>query len=94
MPDYKALAGDRLDNLPGVTGIGDVIATALLHEKESIEGIYKDIDSLKTIPLRGIDRIVGIISTNKEQAYLMKSSLQSFVMWRSLLIWINVLIPF
>ena len=72
MPDYKALAGDRLDNLPGVPGIGDVTATALLHEKESVEGIYKDIDSLKSIPLRGIDRIVGIISRNKEQAYLMK----------------------
>ena len=72
VPDYKALAGDRLDNLPGVPGIGDVTATALLHEKESVEGIYKDIDSLKSIPLRGIDRIVGIISRNKEQAYLMK----------------------
>ena len=73
VPDYKALAGDRLDNLPGVPGIGDVTATSLLHAKENIEGIYRDIDSVKSIPIRGIDRIAGILSTNKEQAYLMKT---------------------
>ena len=72
IPDYKALAGDRLDNLPGVPGIGDVTATVLLHEKGTIEGIYADLNSIKTLPLRGVERIFDILSNNKEQAFLMK----------------------
>ncbi len=41
--DYKALAGDASDNIPGVSGIGDVTATKLIHKFGSIEEIYKDL---------------------------------------------------
>ncbi len=37
--DYKALAGDNSDNIPGVMGIGDVSATKLIHQFENIENI-------------------------------------------------------
>ncbi|MEA3506358.1 MAG: DNA polymerase I, partial [Elusimicrobiota bacterium] len=45
--DYLALIGDKSDNLPGVRGIGPVTAKKLLKEYESVEGIYKNLESIK-----------------------------------------------
>ena len=39
--DFKGLKGDPSDNIPGVPGIGDKTATALLQEYETIENLYK-----------------------------------------------------
>ncbi|MDP3731357.1 MAG: DNA polymerase I [bacterium] len=39
--DFKGLKGDPSDNIPGVSGIGDKTATALLQEYETIENLYK-----------------------------------------------------
>lgn len=44
--DYLSLTGDTADNIPGVNGIGDKGATALLKEYGSIENIYNNIGSL------------------------------------------------
>ena len=72
IPDYKALAGDKSDNLPGVPGIGNVSATILLNELKTVEGIYAEISSVISLPLRGAERIHSILDKNKEQAFLMK----------------------
>ena len=45
--DYKALAGDPSDNIPGVKGIGDKTAINLLKQYETIEDIYEHIDEIK-----------------------------------------------
>ena len=45
--DYKALAGDPSDNIPGVKGIGDKTAINLLKEYDTIEDIYEHIDDIK-----------------------------------------------
>lgn len=44
--DFKALVGDVSDNIPGVTGIGEVTATKLIQEFGSVEEIYKNIDKI------------------------------------------------
>jgi DNA polymerase I-like protein with 3'-5' exonuclease and polymerase domains/5'-3' exonuclease len=51
MIDYKALAGDQSDNIPGVAGIGEVSATKLIKEFGSVEKIYQP-KNLKTLPTR------------------------------------------
>lgn len=42
--DYKALCGDKSDNIPGVRGIGEKTAVKLIQEYGSLEGIYAAID--------------------------------------------------
>lgn len=45
--DYLALTGDKVDNIPGVNGIGHVMAVSLLKEYGDLNGIYANIDALK-----------------------------------------------
>lgn len=47
IPDYKGLAGDASDNIPGVAGIGEKSATALIQEFGSLENIYKQLPKVK-----------------------------------------------
>ncbi len=49
--DFKGLAGDASDNIPGVAGIGAVTATKLIMQFGSVEKIYEP-DNLKTLPVR------------------------------------------
>jgi DNA polymerase-1 len=44
--DYKALLGDKSDNIPGVKGIGEKGATELLQRYGTLEAIYADIDNV------------------------------------------------
>lgn len=46
--DLKALMGDKSDNIPGVSGIGEKTAMALVQRYGSINEIFRSIDSLMT----------------------------------------------
>jgi DNA polymerase-1 len=45
--DFKALCGDKSDNIPGVKGIGEVTAVKLLNEYGSLDAIYAALDNIK-----------------------------------------------
>lgn len=45
--DFLAIAGDSVDNIPGVKGIGAKGAARLLSEYESVEDIYKNIENIE-----------------------------------------------
>ena len=45
--DYKALVGDKSDNIPGVRKIGPKAAESLLAKYDTIDGIYEHVDELK-----------------------------------------------
>jgi DNA polymerase-1 len=45
--DYKALCGDKSDNIPGVKGIGDKTAVQLLNTYSSLEKIYESLEEIK-----------------------------------------------
>ncbi|MEC4984512.1 MAG: DNA polymerase I [Oscillatoria sp. PMC 1068.18] len=45
--DYKALCGDKSDNIPGVKGIGDKTAIQLLTEYGNLAAIYQNLDKIK-----------------------------------------------
>ncbi len=46
--EFKALAGDSSDNIPGVSGIGVKTAAALINEFGTLEGVYSHLDTLST----------------------------------------------
>jgi len=45
--DFFALTGDASDNVPGVPGVGEKTATALLQKYKTLDGIYKHLDEVK-----------------------------------------------
>ena len=65
--DLKALMGDKSDNIPGVTKIGEKTGLKLLLEHGSLEGIYENIDSFKASKMK--ENLVN----DKEQAFLSKT---------------------
>ncbi len=50
--DYKALVGDKSDNIPGVEGVGDKTATRLLRQYGSLEAIYDHLDEIQPARFR------------------------------------------
>ncbi|NJC97855.1 MAG: DNA polymerase I [Anaerolineae bacterium] len=45
--DYKAIVGDKSDNIPGVAGVGEKTAIALLEKYGTLDNIYKNIDEVE-----------------------------------------------
>ncbi len=46
--DFKALVGDKSDNIPGVRGVGEKTAVKLLKEYDTLENIYANLDKITT----------------------------------------------
>jgi DNA polymerase-1 len=61
--DYKAIVGDTSDNIPGVKGVGEKTAIALLEKFGTLDGIYKNIDQVE-------NRWKGKLESSKDAAYL------------------------
>jgi len=72
IPDFLGLAGDSVDNIPGVTGIGAKTAAALLTELGSLEEIYEALNRVAELPLRGAKSVARKLAEQKEQALLSK----------------------
>lgn len=62
--DYLALTGDSSDNVPGVPSVGPKTAAELLTQYESLDGIYRELPSLKKKALK------QKLEQNRELAYL------------------------
>ena len=50
--DMKGLAGDKSDNIPGVTKVGEKTAIKLLQQFGSVEALYDHIDELKASKMK------------------------------------------
>ncbi len=74
LPDYKGLRGDPSDNIPGIKGIGEVTATALITNFGSIESMYKTLKKDKgAFEKAGIkERIVALLEAGEEEAQFSK----------------------
>ncbi len=70
MVDLLALAGDSVDNIPGVPGIGKKTAISLLDKYKDLKTLYAKLDSLPDSGIRGASRLFDLLNEHREQAFL------------------------
>ncbi|MAS22384.1 MAG: DNA polymerase I [SAR116 cluster bacterium] len=68
--DLLALMGDSVDNIPGVAGVGEKTALALLQHLGGISDIYSQLDRVAELPIRGAKSLGEKLSASKEMAEL------------------------
>lgn len=68
--DFLALMGDKVDNIPGVPGVGEKTALGLLQGLGGLESIYARLDDIATLSFRGAKTLAGKMAENKEMAFL------------------------
>jgi DNA polymerase-1 len=68
--DLIALAGDKVDNIPGVTGIGAKTAVQLLKHFASLDGIYDHLGEIRRLKLRRPQAVSAALEEGREKAYL------------------------
>jgi len=68
--DFLALAGDSVDNIKGVPGVGKKTATALLQHFGSLDDIYANLDSVHEVNVRGAKTLGQKLGTHREDAML------------------------
>ncbi|ASM96222.1 DNA polymerase I [Vibrio vulnificus] len=68
--DYLALMGDKVDNIPGVPGVGDKTATALLQGIGGLSKLYDHLDDIAALGFRGSKTMAQKLVDNKDNASL------------------------
>ncbi|MEO8602160.1 MAG: DNA polymerase I [bacterium] len=74
--DVLALMGDAIDNIPGVTGIGEKTAVALVQAFGSVEGVLEHLDGVAALSLRGAKKIAERLAAEVDAARLSKQLVQ------------------
>ena len=68
--DLLALMGDKVDNIPGVAGVGEKTATALLQHLGGIDAIFNQLEAVPDLPIRGAKSLATKLADAKEDAEL------------------------
>ncbi|GLU36151.1 DNA polymerase I [Pseudomonas sp. NBRC 100443] len=69
--DYLALMGDKVDNIPGVPGVGEKTALGLLTGVGGgLDVLYASLNKVPELPIRGAKGLPAKLEENREQAYL------------------------
>jgi len=68
--DYLALIGDKSDNIPGVPGVGEKTALAILQGIGNLESIYADLEKVRELDFRGAKKMPEKLAEHREQADL------------------------
>ena len=67
--DYKALVGDKSDNIPGVAGIGEKTAIALIQKFQTLDNIYQNIEQVE-------NRWRNKLEQNRDNAFMSRELAQ------------------
>ncbi len=68
--DYLALMGDKVDNIPGVPGVGEKTALALLQGIGGLQDLYANLDKIAELGFRGSKTMAKKLEENREEADL------------------------
>lgn len=68
--DYLGLMGDKVDNIPGVAGVGAKTALGLLQGIGSVDEIYQNLDKIADLPIRGAKKLADKMIAHEADARL------------------------
>ncbi|WP_462380350.1 DNA polymerase I [Pseudomonas sp. Marseille-QA0892] len=69
--DFLALMGDKVDNIPGVPGVGEKTACGLLNGiPGGLEGLYANLEKVAELPIRGAKSLAAKLDEHREAAYM------------------------
>jgi len=68
--DLLALMGDKSDNIPGVAGVGEKTARALLQGLGSLDQLYANLDRVGGLSFRGAKSMAAKLEAEKDRAYM------------------------
>lgn len=63
MTDFFALMGDKVDNVPGVRGVGEKTASVLISDYGDLDGVYGNLADIKP-------RVAGLLEEHRDDAYM------------------------
>lgn len=66
MADMLALCGDKVDNIPGIPGVGPTTAAKLLRKWETLEGVIANHEFIDQMHFRGAPRVANLVAENIE----------------------------
>ncbi|WP_320825385.1 DNA polymerase I [Reinekea sp.] len=70
MIDYLALMGDKVDNIPGVPGVGEKTALALIQGLGGLDDIYGRLDEIAGLTFRGAKNMAAKLAEHRDSAYM------------------------
>ena len=68
--DFLALMGDKVDNIPGVPGVGEKTALGLLQGLGGLDDIYNALDKVAELSFRGAKTMAAKLEAEKDNAYM------------------------
>jgi DNA polymerase-1 len=69
--DYLALMGDKVDNIPGVPGVGEKTAVGLLvGVGGGLKELYGNLEAVATLPIRGAKTLAAKLEEHRDMAFL------------------------
>jgi DNA polymerase-1 len=70
MIDYLALMGDKVDNIPGVPGVGEKTALGLVQGLGGLDDIYANLEAIRELDFRGAKKMPEKLLEHRDMAYL------------------------
>lgn len=64
--DMLALTGDKIDNIPGIPGVGATTASRILKKFPSIEEVIVNVEEIAAMKFRGATRVQALVNAHKD----------------------------
>jgi len=71
--EVMGLMGDLVDNIPGVKGIGEKTAIALIQQFHTLENLFDHLEEVAQMKLRGAARVRDLLEKDKVNAFLSRA---------------------
>ena len=68
--DFLALMGDKVDNIPGVPGVGETACGLLNGIPGGLKGLYEHLDQVAGLPIRGAKSLGAKLEEHRDAAFM------------------------